>query len=237
MRKILNTFLLFNFIILLNSCETVYFDSPQPIDGKSLTKFPKAYRGVWGIDNDTMIIDNSSIKQLQYKVEKFHVQDFLNSTDWVKSNEYAYHFIDNKIHTKGTYKTTGDSITITILDDVEEHTIGPKLILKKVGGYLILNVQDENNMWNTIYLEKTKSKSIIFKLLNNDKLVELIGKERLNEIQPKFIDTLNNSAKDYYYNCQLTKSEMIMLIDNNAFRDTLTELTNEHYWKSAFTGY
>ncbi len=50
-------FLLFWLFLMVDKCETIYFDKPQPDAVKNLKQFPKVYRGTY-MDEDSTYSGN-----------------------------------------------------------------------------------------------------------------------------------------------------------------------------------
>jgi hypothetical protein len=68
--------------------------------------------------------------------------------------------------------------------------------------------------------------------LDNDKLLEIVEKDKLIELTPP--SHVNNSKKsrDYYYAGNLLQRDITALIEAGAFSDTLVNLSENLQWIS-----
>lgn len=234
-----NLFVIVLAVFLLLSqtaCEMVYFDQPQPVDGKLLSSFPKEYRGTWKHEQNTLTIDKHSIKQTSFEIIKIAIAEADTSSSWLKKDKVIYKFEGDHLEYKAAYTIVSDTIIIHKPQEFEEHSLGQNIILKKVKKYLILNIKESNGMWQIVHIEKTKQGYILLKLLNNKKLVETIGKDKLTELTSPELDLNSEESRDYYYTNLLTKDDIIELIEAGSFSDTLINLSDNEKWISPLFG-
>lgn len=213
-------------------CKMVYFDKPQPIDGKSLSTIPKKFRSTWKYELNTLTINKSSIVQSGFEIIKIPLSTLDTSSAYVKSEKTIYSFEGEHLNYKGDYEIIGDTLFIQKPKENQEYCLNNSIILKKVGKYFILNIMEDNGMWQVVQIEKLDNNDILFKLLNNEKLLELVAKNKLIELTPP--DHVNNfnESRDYYYAGNLLQIDIKALIEAGAFSDTLVSLSENLQWSS-----
>ena len=218
------------FSLLQTACKMVYFDQPQPIDGKTLNSFPKKFRGVWKNELSTITTNKYSMVQVDFKEIKIPLSTFDTSSRYVKNDRFIYSFEEGHLEYKGNYQLIDDTIIVKRPSEMEEHGLNSSIVLKKVGKYYLLNILEENGMWQMIHVENLNNNDLLLKLINNDKLLELIEKEQLLEINLPNINKTQENSKDYYYSGNLQKADIIALIEADAFSDTLMTFSNDNGW-------
>ena len=218
--------------ISIFGCKMVYFDKPQPIDGKRLTSIPKKYRGTWKYKLNTLTINKFSLVQSGFEIVKVPISTIDTSSAYVKSEKKIYKFEGDHLEYKGEYSLDSDTLFIQKPTENVEQSLNNNIILKKVGKYFMLNILEDNGMWQVIQIEKLDNNDILLKLLDNDKLLEIVEKDKLIELTPP--SHVNNSKKsrDYYYAGNLLQRDITALIEAGAFSDTLVNLSENLQWIS-----
>ncbi len=230
--KLITRTLLVLIVTAILGCKMVYFDKPQPIDGKRLTSIPKKYRGTWKYKLNTLTISKSTIVQSGFETTKIPLSTLDTSSAYIKSDKTIYKFEGDHLEYKGEYSLIRDTLFIQKPTENLEHGLNNSIILKKVGKYFILNILEDNGMWQVIQIEKLDNNDILLKLLDNDKLLEIVEKDKLIELTPP--SRMNNSkeSRDYYYAGNLLQSDITALIEAGAFSDTLINLSENLQWLS-----
>jgi len=228
--KLITRILLFVLLTAMVGCKMVYFDQPQPRDGKSLSSFPKKFRSTWKYELNTLTISKSSIVQSGFDITKIPLSTIDSSSSYVKSEKTIYSFEGEHLSYKGYYEVVGDTLFIQKPRENQEYCLNNSVVLKKVGKYFILNILEDNGMWQVVHIEKLDNNDILLKLLNNEKLLESVAKDKLIAITPP--DHVNSSKKsrDYYYAGDLLQIDLEALIEAGAFSDTLINLSQNNQW-------
>ena len=230
--KLITRPLLVLIVTAMLGCKMVYFDKPQPIDGKRLTSIPKKYRGTWKYKLNTLTISKSSIVQSGFETIKIPLSTLDTSSAYVKSEKTIYNFEGDHLEYKGEYSLIRDTLFIQKPTENVEHGLNNNIILKKVGKYFMLNMLEDNGMWQVIQIEKLDNNDILLKLLDNDKLLEIVEKDKLIELTPPSIINNSKEPRDYYYAGNLLQSDITALIEAGAFSDTLINLSENLQWLS-----
>jgi hypothetical protein len=230
--KLITRTLLVLVTVSMFGCKMVYFDKPQPVDGKHLTSIPKKYRGTWKYKLNTLTINKFSLVQSGFEIIKIPLSTLDTSTAYVKSEKTIYKFEGDHLEYKGEYSLDRDTLFIQKPTENVEHGLNNNIILKKIGNYYILNIVEDNGMWQVIQIEKLNNNDILLKLLDNDKLLEIVERDKLIELTPP--SHINNAKKsrDYYYAGNLLQSDIKVLIEAGAFSDTLINLPENIQWVS-----
>ncbi len=71
--KLITRTLLVLIVVAMFGCKMVYFDKPQPIDGKLLSSFPKKFRSTWKYKLNTLTINKYSLVQSGFEIIKVTV--------------------------------------------------------------------------------------------------------------------------------------------------------------------
>ncbi len=138
-------FLLFGLFLLVEQCETIYFDKPQPDAVKNLKQLPKAYQGIYMDEDSTfLVIDKTSFihkRQLEWEMTKNELdtntmyrldKNFLINTQTLEKNPVQ--FIHDTIH-------VFDEITDTLF------TISKDQLARSFKGNLILSSRQDDDLW------------------------------------------------------------------------------------------
>ena len=229
MRLITRT-ILFVLLTAMFGCKMVYFDQPQPRDGKSLSSFPKKFRSTWEYELNKLTINKFSILQSGFEIIKIPLSTIDSSSSYIKSEKTIYSFEGEHLNYKGEYKIREDTLFIQKPKENEEYCLENSIILKKVGKYFILNIMEDNGMWQVVQIEKLDNNDILLKLLNNEKLLELVAKDKLIAITPANHFDSSEKPRDYYYAGNLLQVDIEALIEAGAFSDTLVNLSKNNQW-------
>ena len=218
-----NSKFLFGFLmlctLLFTSCDSFYFNKPQPVDSKSLVEFPKEYRGMWGEENDTTIIAEDHVMivtNTESRVDRNDVDDnaqykFSNDLVFVLSNEEGDEISNGN-------KFYWDQDTLVIMErEVTEIDLGKKTFLRKTDKGHLFNRKNENHWWEIYYLEKVK---------NGDVLIRSLKKDDLDKI--KSIERIHEKDGDYYLKADWTKQDFEKVLESGGFTDTILVLEEKY---------
>lgn len=138
-------FLLFWLFLMVEKCETIYFDKPQPDAVKNLKQIPKAYLGTY-MDQDSTIleIDKTSFihkRQLEWKLTKSELD---TSTMYRLDKSFL-------INTQTLEKTPVQFMhdTILVFDEITDtlFTFSKDQVARSFKGNLILSSRQEDDLW------------------------------------------------------------------------------------------
>lgn len=215
-------------LLLLSSCERYFFVNPQPVDQPNEKVFPKELRGLWlSSEGDTFKVEKGAY-QLCGTME---VKLCISCQDSMRS----YRILGNKIYILdkteqppviiGTViKQTNDSVYAAIQFN-ERHLLGEDVILRKVGGGLILNLKAPNNSaWWTPYLVQASGDTTVIYLLNQD-LKERLADELIFEFNDA--DECNSNYEGVYTNKDWRLDELNAELED-LYKDTLYTLYRIH---------
>ena len=159
-------FLLFWLFLMVEKCETIYFDKPQPDAVKNLKQFPKVYRGTYMDEDSTYLeIDKTSFihkRQLNWKLTKSELdtstmyrldKSFLINTQTLE--KIPVQFKHDTIH-------VFDEITDTLF------TFSKDQLARSFKGNLILNHRQEDNLWE-VEIYSLKDSSLKYMAFYNNK--------------------------------------------------------------------
>ena len=101
--KLITRTLLVLIVTAILGCKMVYFDKPQPIDGKRLTSIPKKYRGTWKYKLNTLTISKSTIVQSGFETTKIPLSTLDTSSAYIKSDKTIYKFEEPMLFLRELY--------------------------------------------------------------------------------------------------------------------------------------
>jgi len=138
-------FLLFWLFLMVEKCETIYFDKPQPDAVKNLKQLPKAYQGIYMDEDSTfLVIDKTSFihkRQLEWEMTKNELdtntmyrldKNCLINTQTLE--KIPVQFIHDTIH-------VFDEITDTLF------TFSKDQLARSFKGNLILSSRQDDDLW------------------------------------------------------------------------------------------
>ena len=198
----------------LISCDSYYFNKPQPIDSKDIYKLPKKLTGTWIIEkNDSGGLDSLIIgKDYFQRIMHFTIEDDIN-TD---SNTYI---IGNEIYNRengnleGGYPITYKDDSTIVITCIENELVefGRKAFLRKIKYGYILNIKHDkmDNWWEIRFVDTREKRRTIIRGLNTKDMV-------LNKNHSVLHEDLNK-----YILASWTKDDIKQFIDKGGFSDTL----------------
>jgi len=138
-------FLLFWLFLMVEKCETIYFDKPQPDAVKNLKQLPKAYQGIYMDEDSTfLVIDKTSFihkRQLEWEMTK-------NELDTNTMYRLDKNFL---INTQTLEKTPVQFIhdTIHVFDEIKDtlFTFSKDQLARSFKGNLILSSRQDDDLW------------------------------------------------------------------------------------------
>ncbi len=138
-------FLLFGLFLLVEQCETIYFDKPQPDAVKNLKQIPKAFLGTY-IDQDSTFLEINKTsfihkRQLEWKMTK---KELDTSTMYRLEKNFL---INTQTLEKIPVQFKHD--TIHVFDEMTDtlFTFSKDQLARSFKGNLILNHRQEDNLW------------------------------------------------------------------------------------------
>lgn len=138
-------FLLFWLFLMVEKCETIYFDKPQPDAVKNLKQFPKVYRGTYMDEDSTYLeIDKTSFihkRQLNWKLTKSELD---TSTMYRLDKNFL---INTQTLEKIPVQFRHD--TIDVFDEISDtlFTFSKDQLARSFKGNLILSSRQDDDLW------------------------------------------------------------------------------------------
>lgn len=201
--------------VILTCCSCIGFDHPQPADVRDLGKFPRKFRGTWrGINHDTYIIDNKSIKKIHDEIHTFpvsRVKNFLSPYK-VKGNmvEYNNDFVTRQY----PFELISDTLIRFREHLTEIYGLGDSVRLRALGKYHIVNIRmtdsgDGSFHW-LLYLPWLQSDSLM--------LLRSLGEDPDGQLLKRILDEFPPERKDnIYFHHDFTKRTMEEYIRKGGF--------------------
>ena len=217
--KAIQKVLILAILPLMISCSNVFISNPQPVDSKNIYSFPKAYRGIWTCETDTVIAEKDYFKYIQSSerfVSKLEVDT--SSSYVLKDNKiYIIDTTDGKLRGGFPFKLENDTLYYHG-SEINEITLGKKAFLRKVKKNYILNVKQENGWWELILIRKNKNGNIIAAGLDIHNL------EKYTNYKNIYTFKEDEYSRTDYIEATWTKKELLEIINKGAFSDIIFNL-------------
>jgi len=204
-------FLFLGLFLMIEQCDTIYFNKPQPDSVKNLKQFPKTYRGTY-MDQDSTYLEIGkttliSRRQLEWKMTR---RDLDTSTTYLLEKN----FLINK-HTQDKCPVQFRHDTIIVFDQITDtlFIFSDGQVARSYKHNLILNHRQEDNLWEVeiFSLKGSNLKHMAF-FNNNDIFTEFAALSNSEVIKDSTqTDTLKRILKP-------TKREFKKMM---AYRDSL----------------
>jgi hypothetical protein len=205
----INTLIVVCIVIVASSCESYYFNNPQPKDSKNLYSIPKKYRGDWPLNmqnTHTLSIGKDYYSTNERITKSKSELDLDTNAHFIRDKIY---FSEENVLQRGyDYSIKGDSIIIEVIEKTE---INKNTFLRKIDyGYILNSRHPEMENWYKIqFVDTRNAEGVAIRELDREDLEKLRNYEILHE-------NFNN-----YLIADWTKNEIQNFIDNGAFSDTI----------------
>jgi len=219
MKRTLRTFAYFlGLALLLQSCDQIYFTSPQPIDEENIETFPEAIQGVYMDQNDSIIFGDDYFRSVDYNDKKIPKIEVDTSDNYILKDQKIY-IVDKgeEIKVKGGFPFTIQDDTLYFSElTVMEIALGKKAFLRKVGDNYIVNIKEEHEWYNLVFMEIAGNGDLTARILNEKDLEKMPGITRIYE-----------DNGDYYLSAHMTSRTLNELFQKGVFSDTLFHLEGQ----------
>lgn len=203
-------------LLMLCSCNNVFFTEPQPVDSKNSYEFPVKYQGTWIEDNDTIFINKYAYRSVSYQKEALPKAIADTSSKYVMVRGRIY-FIQKEEQIKliggFPYQERNDTI-FYIKREVVDVSLGGNTFLRKVSDKHIFNTKSDDLWWNIILIEKAKDGSILGRQLSDNDM------ETILKLKP--IWSGDNVS---YFDIRWSEDDIDKIINAGCFSDTIINLT------------
>ncbi len=216
MKNLLNTFIyLLGMAFLFQSCDQIYFTSPQPVDEENIKKFPEAIQGVYLDQNDSLFFGEDYFRSVGFANRKIPQIEADTSGNYILKDEKIYIIdIEEEIKVKGGFPYTRKNDTLYFSErTIMEIALGKKAFLRKVGDNYILNIKEEHEWYSLVFMELSGNGDLTARILNEKDLEKIQDFTRIYE---------NNG--DQYLKASWTNSVLNEHFQKGAFSDTLFHL-------------
>ena len=159
------------FVLILSSCQPIYFTSPQPFDAKNINEFPKEFRGLWISEDDSTFIGKNYFIIKEYKqTHSIAIKEIDTSTIYLLKNNKIY--IKEKYAEIGLsegypYKLQNDSVQFNARE-ITKVALSHETFLRKVGEYYLLNTSNTTTWWTLFLIKKTNNQKLEVYILDED---------------------------------------------------------------------
>jgi len=203
-------------LLILSSCNSVYFTEPQPVNSKNIYEFPSKYHGVWMEGEDTVVISKNVYKSVSYREGNLLKSFADTSSNHVLANGRIY-FIQKEDRMKLTggfpYVVRNDTLFYKNREVIEVF-LGGNTFLRKVADKHVLNIKSDDLWWELVLVEKAKDGSVIGRRITNEEM------EAIEGIKPIW-----SSENVFYYDVKWLEHDLSGLIRRGFFNDTIVSLS------------
>ncbi|MBV6647983.1 MAG: hypothetical protein KI790_21155 [Cyclobacteriaceae bacterium] len=138
------------FLIGLISCTSAYFETPQPVNGKDLKKFPKKMLGTYLVDDDTVVIRAKSYHYTE-NFQRSIPLALIDSFNHVTFEDSLLYDSELPITHAIPYSLSNDTLRYELDVDMSV-SFSDSLILRRLGPYFVLNEKVDNESYWNAYL-------------------------------------------------------------------------------------
>jgi hypothetical protein len=207
--------LLLMLLPLTISCNTIFFDTPQPADSENLKSVPKEIQGRWRNRTKTfeesIVIDGTSFHKTTIK--NAHIaKKKIETSENIKISEGKIYFASDNFKTGYPYKLINDTVTFTELNEEQAFVLSDSVLIRSAKNCYVVNLKNRN-WWEIVFIQKMKSGEI--------KISYPVGEDLL-ELKSKYnIAVLDSNKKDSIFFHADFKSRNIKGIINKKDEGTL----------------
>lgn len=144
--------------IIVGGCETIYFSTPQPYNAKNIYEFPKEMRGLWVIDEDTILIDKNYFIYKEYKqTHSIAKKELDTSSIYILKNNKIYikkKYEDISLSEGFPYRVHNDSVYFNARQVIKV-ALSYDTFLRKIDEDYILNTSNTTTWWMLYLIRKT----------------------------------------------------------------------------------
>ncbi|MFK7947618.1 MAG: hypothetical protein AB8G11_08515 [Saprospiraceae bacterium] len=205
-----NVFFVFVCLFIMTACEPgVYFEDPQPIDGKTEKKFDRKYIGKYKSSSNNgafLEITKSNIITEYFWKEEYTKDgiDTMPNFEW-KGDE-LYHYDESQKYTRRGDTIIIDKYSKKIVFDVKDD------ILKSYKKMYFLN-QEYDSGWNVKKLVLNSKKNLVLSKISSSDEIEHL--EQVTTVETVMHSDTSESVD--YYKVKPTDNEFDDIIDGSFF--------------------
>ncbi|MDZ7614312.1 MAG: hypothetical protein U5K51_11865 [Flavobacteriaceae bacterium] len=138
-------FLLFGLFLMIEKCDPIYFNKPQPDAVKNLKQFPKAYRGTFMDQDSTYLVIDKTTLISRHKLEWKLTRSALDtSTTYLLDKNFLINKLTNE---KSPVQFRHDTIFVFQQNTDTLFVFSDGQVARSHQGNLILNHRQEDNLW------------------------------------------------------------------------------------------
>lgn len=227
----INKISIYSFVVILSSCASIYFTSPQPIDSINIITFPENIQGTWITGKDTTIISKYKYADISWRLFSIPMNKLDSNKKIVIKNNKIYN-TKNDTATGYSFNIINDTLYTKVIDEKKHVALGDSSFLRKVSEvYFIANLKKDSIWWDILLIDLKNSDQILIRYPNKSdiKILRKLFQKKEIEITIPFIENeLTTSEHQKFLNVDLTKNKMLDFINSGGFSDTIKVLKSEN---------
>jgi hypothetical protein len=207
--------LLLMLLPLTISCNSIFFDTPQPSDSENLNNVPKEIQGRWRNirknSEESIVINETSFHKTT--IEYNHIaKKKIETSEKYKISEGKIYLAADTFKTGYPYKLVNDTVNFTERDEEQVFVLSDSVLLRSAKNCYVVNLKNRN-WWELVFIQKMKNGEIKISYPLGEDLLEL--KSKYN------ITVLDSTKKDSIYFHADFKSRNIRGVINKKDEGTL----------------
>jgi hypothetical protein len=160
------------------SCNSVFFDNPQPSNSKNLKHVPKEIQGTWrNISKDyeeSIIIDRTSFHKTTIKNNHL-AKARIEASEKYKIAEGKIFLASDNFKTGYPYKLLNDTVYFTERNEEQAFVLSDSVLLRSAKNCYVVNLKNRN-WWELVFIQKIKNGEIKISYPLGEDLLELRSK-------------------------------------------------------------
>jgi hypothetical protein len=177
---------------LTMSCNTIFFDTPQPSDSKNLKYVPKEIQGTWRnrtkISEESIVIDGTSFHKSTI-VTTHIAKKKIERSEKYKISEGKIYFASDTFRTGYPCKLLNDTVTFIERNEEQAFVLSDSVLLRSARNCYVVNLKNRN-WWEIVFIQKMKNGEIKISYPLGEDLLELKSKYKIAVLDSTKTDSI-----------------------------------------------
>ncbi|MCB0733496.1 MAG: hypothetical protein H6608_02125 [Flavobacteriales bacterium] len=214
-------------LLVLTSCSTINFTTPQPIDQSDLKSIPSTFTGHWGDSFNRFEIRSNGFLYTESYESAYPKNELDSGVNYFIHNNLLYILKEGEFQTGQAFRNAPDTL-FGLGKSITAHWLTPDFTVRKIDPHhLLINRKTEHGWWEVYLLERGNHHYTNIRMLNEDDV------NQIRQLNTSLADVHFNRSGSHGYTylgeASWTTRDIKQFVDLGLFTDTLYSLSSEQW--------